>query len=281
MAGAGGGAGGPGDKPVAMPVYGKTEYWDNRYTDDPEPFDWYQRYSGIAHFVHKYVKRDDAVLVAGCGNSRLSEDMVDDGYRAGIIGVDISTKTKVYENNPQYGSPDRILVGDQSSPTFWASALSEVGTIDAILDDGGHESYMQNATLEAVWPRLRPGGVYLTEDLSELNREYWRGVAERFVLGSGGMNRFHPVAKDCDWKHGYSIRRHPRKGCWQRPRNADQVETAAVTFHPGMLVLEKYAYNASAGLRVDMHGDQWQPPLKAKLNKHTGRVEETFRRRAR
>ena len=153
MAGAGGGAGGPGDKPVAMPVYGKTEYWDNRYTDDPEPFDWcgeecttlvpdsllrcggmvappslrlasdarrammgalgaarrsrrgrpllargrrptdgpiepiatgraiarYQRYSGIAHFVHKYVKRDDAVLVAGCGNSRLSEDMVDDG----------------------------------------------------------------------------------------------------------------------------------------------------------------------------------------------------------
>ena len=36
MAGAGGGAGGPGDKPVAMPVYGKTEYWDTRYTEDPE-----------------------------------------------------------------------------------------------------------------------------------------------------------------------------------------------------------------------------------------------------
>ena len=26
---------------------GKTSYWDERYTKDPEPFDWYQRYSGI------------------------------------------------------------------------------------------------------------------------------------------------------------------------------------------------------------------------------------------
>jgi len=240
-------------------------------------FDVYERH--LSRFRNQADFTFMEVGIYSGGSLRMWRDYF--GPRARIIGVDISTKTKVYENNPQYGSPDRILVGDQSSPTFWASALSEVGTIDAILDDGGHESYMQNATLEAVWPRLRPGGVYLTEDLSELNREYWRGVAERFVLGSGGMNRFHPVAKDCDWKHGYSIRRHPRKGCWQRPRNADQVETAAVTFHPGMLVLEKYAYNASAGLRVDMHGDQWQPPLKAKLNKHTGRVEETFRRRAR
>ena len=32
---------------------GKTSYWDERYTKDPEPFDWYQRYSGIQELLQK------------------------------------------------------------------------------------------------------------------------------------------------------------------------------------------------------------------------------------
>ena len=40
-----------------MAQYGKTSYWDERYTKDPEPFDWYQRYSGIQELIAKY-KRD-------------------------------------------------------------------------------------------------------------------------------------------------------------------------------------------------------------------------------
>ena len=35
------------------------------------------------------MKKDDAVLMAGCGNSRLSEDMFEDGF-ANISNVDIS-----------------------------------------------------------------------------------------------------------------------------------------------------------------------------------------------
>ena len=64
-----------------MAQYGKTAYWDERYTKDPEPFDWYQRYSGIKDLIAQYVKKSDNILMAGCGNSRLSEDMYDDGER--------------------------------------------------------------------------------------------------------------------------------------------------------------------------------------------------------
>ena len=39
--------------------------------------------------LQKYVKKDDAVLMAGCGNSRLSEDMFEDGY-ANLSNIDIS-----------------------------------------------------------------------------------------------------------------------------------------------------------------------------------------------
>ena len=41
--------------------------------------DWYQRYSGIRDFINQYVKREDTILNVGCGNSRLTEDMFEDG----------------------------------------------------------------------------------------------------------------------------------------------------------------------------------------------------------
>ena len=30
-----------------MAQYGKPDYWEERYTRDPEPFDWYQRWPGL------------------------------------------------------------------------------------------------------------------------------------------------------------------------------------------------------------------------------------------
>ena len=39
--------------------------------------------------LHKYAKPADRVLMVGCGNSRLSEDMFDVGYH-GIVNIDIS-----------------------------------------------------------------------------------------------------------------------------------------------------------------------------------------------
>ena len=54
-----------------------------------EPFDWYQRYSGVRDLINQYVKREDVILMAGCGNSRLTEDMFEDGYTT-ITNVDVS-----------------------------------------------------------------------------------------------------------------------------------------------------------------------------------------------
>ena len=72
-----------------MAQYGKASYWDDRYTKDPEPFDWYQRYDGIKEILSTYVKKEDQVLMSGAGNSRLSEDMASDGYKS-IFNIDIS-----------------------------------------------------------------------------------------------------------------------------------------------------------------------------------------------
>ena len=72
-----------------MAQYGKPEYWEDRYQKDKEPFDWYQRYSGVKDMITQYIQPSFQILMLGCGNSKFSEEMFEDGYQ-NINNVDIS-----------------------------------------------------------------------------------------------------------------------------------------------------------------------------------------------
>lgn len=63
--------------------------FDTFFDRDSEQFDWYQRYGGLKELLNQYVKKTDAILMAGAGNSRLSEEMVNDGYQK-LMNVDVS-----------------------------------------------------------------------------------------------------------------------------------------------------------------------------------------------
>ena len=63
-----------------MAQYGKPEYWEERYQKDKEPFDWYQRYSGVKDMITQYIQPNFQILMLGCGNSKFSEEMFEDGY---------------------------------------------------------------------------------------------------------------------------------------------------------------------------------------------------------
>jgi hypothetical protein len=76
-----------------MAQYGKADYWEARYTKDPDPFDWYQSYASspaMRDLIRRSVPSSGTILVPGCGSSRLSEDMLTDGYVNGIVSVDQS-----------------------------------------------------------------------------------------------------------------------------------------------------------------------------------------------
>ena len=49
----------------------------------------YGEYEELCGIVHKYIKKQDKVLVIGCGNSKLSADIYDVGYN-NIVNIDIS-----------------------------------------------------------------------------------------------------------------------------------------------------------------------------------------------
>ena len=69
-----------------MTNYGKNEYWEDRYQKDKEPFDWLQRYSppnGNSHMkdiITQYAQPNHQILIVGCGNSRMPEEMYEEGF---------------------------------------------------------------------------------------------------------------------------------------------------------------------------------------------------------
>ncbi len=82
------------------------------------------------------------------------------GARSHLYGVDISEDCLAYQ-----GPQKRVFIGDQSDPEFWKHFLSEVPSFDIVLDNGGHHSFQQRPTFEALMPHLNPGGVYICEDV--------------------------------------------------------------------------------------------------------------------
>ena len=77
-----------------------------------------------------------------------------------IIGVDIDPRTQAYA-----GERIEIHWGDQGDPAALAQLALRLGPLDVIIDDGSHIWPHQIQTLQALLPCLRPGGLYILEDL--------------------------------------------------------------------------------------------------------------------
>jgi hypothetical protein len=94
------------------------------------------------------------------------------GKDARIIGIDISPECKCLEEEQI-----EIVIGDQENREFLRQLGSEIGPIDILIDDGGHKMGQQIATFEEMFPIVRPGGIYLIEDL---HTSYWKEFGGEF-----------------------------------------------------------------------------------------------------
>ena len=58
------------------------EYWDSFFKKrGKRAFEWYGEYGELCGILHKYIKPTDNILSIGCGNSTLSADLYDVGYK--------------------------------------------------------------------------------------------------------------------------------------------------------------------------------------------------------
>ncbi|KAH8923113.1 S-adenosyl-L-methionine-dependent methyltransferase [Atractiella rhizophila] len=124
--------------------YSTREYWDERYSKESSDatYDWFKSYADIKSVFESLLpskpKADMKVLMLGCGNSRLSEEMYLDGY-TNIDNIDFSEI--VIENMKQrYSNQEwkgmRWIIADIRDLPFEKKSYDVVvdkGTMDALL----------------------------------------------------------------------------------------------------------------------------------------------------
>jgi hypothetical protein len=147
------------------------------------------------------------------------------GDQARVYGVDIEPACHAYESDSV-----RIFTGDQADPAFWARFRDAVPEVDIVIDDGGHESRQQIATLEALLGHMRPGGVFVCEDLV--------GSHNAFAHYARGLSRELNAAGPTP--------------------NELQRSIECVSFYPYSTVIERRATPLDA-LLSQKRGTEWQP----------------------
>lgn len=136
------------------------------------------------------------------------------GARTHVYGVDIQDACRAYESDSV-----RVFVGDQADPAFWADFRSHVPVVDIVIDDGGHRAHQQIATLEALLPHVRAGGVYVCEDTHGVDNGF-----QAYVSGlSRNLNAYEAGSPTAFQQTVHSIHHYPfltviEKPIAQRPQ---------------------------------------------------------------
>ncbi|KAG9001212.1 hypothetical protein FRB90_011658 [Tulasnella sp. 427] len=170
--------------------YSTKAYWEKRYEDDEGMFDWFKSYSDIKKILNEIIpERSSRILILGCGNSTLSDDvsrdsplqqrpgptnkqkMWQDGYR-NIVNVDYSAvvieKMKAKYSNREgmeWKEMDvRALEFDNES----FDVAIDKGTMDAMMAVKGDvwnppSQVVEDCTQEVdeAIRVLRPGGLFI------------------------------------------------------------------------------------------------------------------------
>ncbi|KAI9388396.1 hypothetical protein POPTR_009G055600v4 [Populus trichocarpa] len=144
--------------------YGDALYWDARYVQEAESFDWYQHYSSLRPFVRRYIPTSSRVLMVGCGNARMSEDMVEDGYE-NITNIDISSVAidimrRKYEHVHQLNYMEMDARDMSFFPDKSFDAVVDKGTLDSLMC-GSDAPISSVRMLGEVSRLLKPGGIYM------------------------------------------------------------------------------------------------------------------------
>jgi len=81
------------------------------------------------------------------------------GPKARIIGIDFNPNAKKWEEEGF-----EIFIGSQSDESFWNKFVEENGSVDVVLDDGGHTYEQQIVTSERLLRNINDGGMLVVED---------------------------------------------------------------------------------------------------------------------
>lgn len=207
------------------------ETYFDAHTDGPGLWKWRHYFPIYERHLARFKDRPFVFVeigVFGGGSIAMWRDYFGPGCQ--IHGVDIDPGASEHTADGV-----TIHIGDQADPGFWRRFLAEVPAVDVVLDDGGHEAHQQIATFEALFPRVRPGGVYLCEDIHRPSHEFHAYI-------DGVTRPIHSIGLS----HGDN----------RLPANAAQRHIESVHTYPLLTVIEKPAGRVDY-FEAPRHGTGW------------------------
>ena len=157
-----------GESGRAAPPSGALFSYFNAHRKGPGIWKWLHYFEIYERHFSKFIGREVHILEVGIysgGSLGMWREYF--GKDCRVYGVDIEDACKVYKNETT-----EIFIGDQADRSFWAKVRAAAPRIDILIDDGGHTPEQQRITLEEMLPHLRPGGVYLCEDVLGISNPF-------------------------------------------------------------------------------------------------------------
>lgn len=212
------------------------ELYFNGNIEGPGIWKW-RHYFDIYHrYFEKFIGKDIALVEVGIysgGSLRMWQNYF--GNKCRIYGIDIQAECKKYEKENI-----RVFIGDQSDLKFWNDFRKEVSEVDIFIDDGSHQPQDQITTLEQILPIIRPGGVYVCEDIQEPN--------QFFIDYINGLQK---SLSQANFTPGQNL------SC-----SASNLQKciSAIHVYPFMVVIEKNNMSTNE-FSAPKHGTSWEPFL--------------------
>ncbi len=117
------------------------------------------------------------------------------GPDAVLFGIDIDPACARFD-----GQAAKVRIGSQADAEFLRKVVAEMGGVDIVLDDGSHVSAHIRASLDALYPLLSEGGLYILEDLHAC---YWRGHGGGYQRTASFIEAVKTMIDDMHhWYHG-------------------------------------------------------------------------------
>ncbi|NWH76927.1 MET13 protein, partial [Piaya cayana] len=182
--------------------FGSARYWDRFFQQRGQrPFEWYGAFAELCPVLYKYMRPRDKVLVVGCGNSELSEQMYDTGLCKDIVNIDISDTVihQMQERSGRKRPKMSYLLMDMLQMDFpdgHFQVVLDKGTLDAIFTDEEEATLAKVDKMFAEVSRvLQVGGRYLCVSLAQA---HVLKKAVEYFSREGWVVRVHQVASSGD-----------------------------------------------------------------------------------
>ena len=149
--------------------YGDTDYWDQRYCESPDEYEWFMSWKYIFDYVSDFIKDNSVALNLGCGNSPMSVEMLETKISK-VINIDISKvvieqmKSKYKDNSNLIWLPMSCTKLEFDDNSF--DCVVEKGTIDALYCSSNSQQMILE-TLNETERVLKPNSHFIVISFGE------------------------------------------------------------------------------------------------------------------